>query len=164
MRYKLSLIIFFAALLLQGCDMVRGGLGLPTSEQLAQMKVQMDKHQKDLATRDSLAAVQQAQIQKLTDSLNKLETPLSVSTLDKKFYLIVGTFKEESNIVHMVEFAKKKGFAPVRIPLKKGVTMVAIDGYNTLQAAIAKVAEIKGTEICPYDVWVYSVSQRLHVE
>ena len=80
MRYKLSLVIVFAALLLQGCDMVRGGLGLPTSEQLAQMKVQMDKHQKDLATRDSLAAVQQAQIQKLTDSLNKLENPLSVST------------------------------------------------------------------------------------
>ncbi len=163
MRYKSVLIGLLVAILFSGCDMVRGGFGLPTSDQIAQMKQQMDNHERELAIRDSLAALQQAQIKMLNDSLSKLDKN-APATLDKRFYLIGGTFKEESNIVHMVEFAKKKGFAPVRIPLKKGVTMVAIAGYNTLDEATAKVSQIKGTEICPYDVWVYNVAQRLHVE
>lgn len=162
MRYKLLLIIFFAIICLQGCDMVRGGLGLPTSEQIQQMKVQMENHQRELDIRDSIVAQQQATIMELKQAADN-ESVVN-STLDKKFYLIVGTFKEESNIDHMITFARKKGFEPVRIPLKKGVTMIAIDGYNTLHGATAKLAQIKGTEICPYDVWIYSVSQKLHIE
>lgn len=162
MRYKSLLIIFFAIVVLQGCDMVRGGLGLPTSEQIEQMKLQMESHQKELALRDSIVAHQQTKIAELSENLNKTVAP--EKSLDKNFYLIVGTFKDESNIEHMMTFAKKKGFSPIRIPMKKGVTMVAIDGYNTLHGATAKLSQIKGTEICPYDVWIYSVSQRLHVE
>lgn len=162
MRYKFVLISLLATVLLQGCDMVKGGLGLPTSDQILQMKEQMDKHQRELYLRDSVMAAQQAQIKMLNDSLSKVEKVSN--SLDKRFYLIVGTFKEEANIEHMMQFAKKKGFEPLRIPLKKGVTMIAIDGYNTLQGATSKVAEIKGTEICPYDVWIYSVTQNLHIQ
>ena len=154
---KFILAVLAAAFIMQGCDWVRGGLGLPTSEDLARMK-------DEIAAREQQMVLQQQREAFVQDSIAK------AAALEQKvepvagYHVIIGSFKDYRNAEALMAFVKKQGYNPVQIELKNGYMMVSLGQMETLSAAVKLMEKIEQNEECPYDVWVYSSRQKLHKE
>ncbi len=153
----------FAALtifiLLQGCDMVRGGLGMPTSEDIALMKKEIElKEQEQLR--------QQQRMEFVADSIKKAEEELAKANENKVegYHVVIGSFKDYRNADQLAEFVRKQGYQPQLIPLKNGYMMVTLGAKGSLREAVQQMDGISSKEECPYDVWVYNARQKLHKE
>lgn len=138
--------------ILCSCDGLKHMLGMKTSSEIEQMK-QMDYEisQRQKMLQDSLAAVEAAE-------RAVAENP----GLDKRYYVILGSFKEQSNVDLMVKDAKAFNFNPIVIPCSNGFTMVAASGHSTLPEACSARIKVEELDICPYDIWIYDTSQGLH--
>ena len=155
MRPVLGLLL--AALLLTGCEWVKRQLGMPTSEDLAKLKMEME--QKELRERQIKDSIEAARL----DSLRLAqEKEIPYSKLDKKYYVIMGSFKEVKNADILKAELEGIGYTPVRIALKNGFDMVALAGFDTYGQAAAEISKIEDNDLCPYDVWIYDVAQALH--
>lgn len=138
--------------LVSSCDWLKHTLGMKTSyeiEQMKQMDYEMSQRQKML--QDSLAAVEAAE-------RAVAENP----GLDKRYYVILGSFKEQSNVDLMVKDAKAFNLNPIVIPCSNGFTMVAASGHSTLPEACSARIKVEELDICPYDIWIYDANQGLH--
>lgn len=138
--------------ILCSCDGLKHMLGMKTSSEIEQMK-QMDYEisQRQKMLQDSLAAVEAAE-------RAVAENP----GLDKRYYVILGSFKEQSNVDLMVKDAKAFNFNPIVIPCSNGFTMVAASGHSTLPEACSARIKVEELDICPYDIWIYDTNQGLH--
>ena len=138
--------------ILCSCDGLKHMLGMKTSSEIEQMK-QMDYEisQRQKMLQDSLAAVEAAE-------RAVAENP----GLDKRYYVILGSFKEQSNVDLMVKDAKAFNFNPIVIPCSNGFTMVAASGHSTLPEACSARIKVEELDICPYDIWIYDANQGLH--
>lgn len=138
--------------ILCSCDGLKHILGMKTSSEIEQMK-QMDYEisQRQKMLQDSLAAVEAAE-------RAVAENP----GLDKRYYVILGSFKEQSNVDLMVRDAKAFNFNPIIIPCSNGFTMVAASGHSTLPEACSARIKVEELDICPYDIWIYDANQGLH--
>lgn len=138
--------------ILCSCDGLKHMLGMKTSSEIEQMK-QMDYEisQRQKMLQDSLAAVEAAE-------RAVAENP----GLDKRYYVILGSFKEQSNVDLMVRDAKAFNFNPIVIPCSNGFTMVAASGHSTLPKACSARIKVEELDICPYDIWIYDANQGLH--
>lgn len=138
--------------ILCSCDGLKHMLGMKTSSEIEQMK-QMDYEisQRQKMLQDSLAAVEAAE-------RAVAENP----GLDKRYYVILGSFKEQSNVDLMVRDAKAFNFNPIVIPCSNGFTMVAASGHSTLPEACSARIKVEELDICPYDIWIYDTNQGLH--
>ncbi|MBQ0053619.1 MAG: hypothetical protein KBS89_04070 [Bacteroidales bacterium] len=156
MRKHLTINALPAVLLclciLCSCDGLKHMLGMKTSSEIEQMK-QMDYEisQRQKMLQDSLAAVEAAE-------RAVAENP----GLDKRYYVILGSFKEQSNVDLMVRDAKAFNFNPIVIPCSNGFTMVAASGHSTLPEACSARIKVEELDICPYDIWIYDTNQGLH--
>ena len=155
LRYiVMALCILFV---LQGCDMVRGVLGMPTSEDIALMKEELQKKQQQEILQQQRAAF-------VEDSLRKAQEQAEMKPEIGGYHVIIGSFKDYKNAEVMVEFVKKQGYNPVQIPLKNGYMMVSLGQMETLPEAVRMMKDIEQKEECPYDVWIYSARQNLHTQ
>lgn len=138
--------------ILCSCDGLKHTLGMKTSYEIEQMR-QMDykTSQRQKMLQDSLAAVEAAE-------RAVAENP----GLDKRYYVILGSFKEQSNVDLMVRDAKAFNFNPIVIPCSNGFTMVAASGHSTLPEACSARIKVEELDICPYDIWIYDANQGLH--
>ena len=138
--------------ILCSCDGLKHMLGMKTSSEIEQMK-QMDYEtsQRQKMLQDSLAAIEAAE-------RAVAENP----GLDKRYYVILGSFKEQSNVDLMVKDAKAFNFNPTVIPCSNGFTMVAASGHSTLPEACSARIKVEELDICPYDIWIYDTNQGLH--
>ena len=143
-----------AALLLQGCDWVKGKMGLPTSEEIARMKVELQQQQE----RETAEA---ARVQRLQDSIKAMEAEAALHKVSG-YYVVLGSFKDFRNADALVELVKGHGYAAEAIMLKSGYKMVAIGGFGTFSDAYREMEKIGEKDFCPYDMWVYSAAQQLH--
>ncbi len=150
--------VVMAIVILSGCDWVKGKLGMATSEDIERMKIEME--QKALRERRIADSIERLRL----DSLRAAEEALQKRGLEKRFYVIMGSFKESANVGVMESEISKLGYKPVTIPLKNDFVMVALGGYDTLEEACAEVGKVEKDNLCPYDVWVYDVNQGLHEE
>lgn len=151
-KLRLAVVCALAVLMLQGCDWVKGQMGMPTSDDIARMRMELsqkeelEKAAREKALQDSLAmAVPKAE-------------PVG------GYHVVIGSFKDYGNADALVEFVGKMGHSARTIRLKNGYMMVSIGEHATLPEAVAQMRKIEGTEVCPYDVWVYSSAQGLHEE
>ena len=155
---RFILAVLAAAFVMQGCDWVRGGLGLPTSEDLARMK-------DEIAAREKQMILQQQREAFVQDSIAKAEAALLQEKVSVEgYHVIIGSFKDYRNAEALVAFVKKQGYNPLQIELKNGYMMVSLGQMETLSAAVKLMEKIEQNEECPYDVWVYSSRQKLHKE
>lgn len=153
--------LFFLCLvlvcLLSGCDRIRGILGMATSGDIEKARKELEEKAAAQRLRDSLERL------KIEDSVAlHMQARQTDEGLDRRYYIIVGSFKREKNSSSMLAFLKKQGYEPVKIPLKNGYDMVALRGYDAYSAARAEVNKIELQEVCPYDVWIYDAEQKLH--
>ena len=153
-------VLLAAVMLLQGCDMVRGGLGLPTSEDIAQMKQElMEKEQQEL---QRLQELERAAF--VEDSIRQAQQKLQAVGQVKGYHVIIGSFKDLRNAQQLADFVATQGYSPLQIPLKNGYMMVSLGEKEHLYEAVQLKESILSKEECPYDVWVYSSKQKLHKE
>lgn len=135
--------------LLCSCDGLKHMLGMKTSSEIEQMKqMELESSRRQKMLQDSLAAA---------------AAPVKKSGLDKRYYVILGSFKEQSNVDLMVKDAKAFNFNPVVIPCNNGFTMVAASGHSTLPEACSAKIRVEDLDICPYDIWIYDTNQGLHI-
>ncbi len=150
-------LVAISAMMLSGCDWVKEKLGMATSEDIERLRVEME--QKELRKKQIEDSIETARL----DSLKKAqESVIPYALLDKQYYVIMGSFKEVSNADILKAELEKIGYNAVRIALKNGFEMVALAGFNNYGEALKEIAKIESNDLCPYDVWVYSVSQSLH--
>lgn len=162
MRYckviKYILPVFILAVTLQGCDCIRGQLGMPTSGEIARMKEEMRiKEEQQKAQMERERFVQ--------DSLAKAE--LAAKRVIEGYHVIVGCFKDWSNAERMETSLKAKGYPDaVRIQLKNGYMMVSLGSMEKLRDAVRLMEKASEDPHIQYfdDIWVYGATQGLHKE
>lgn len=141
-------IIAVSALLLTGCDFVRGLLGKPTSKDIEALK--MEQAARDKAVQDSIKAAKEEQ--------EKVAQMLADSQEAKaKYYVILGSFLEYANANSFADRLQKLGYEPVKIDFKNGFRAVGVCGTDNLDEAYASMRKFIEKDFTPYDEpWVYS--------
>ncbi len=153
-------VMLAAVILLQGCDMVRGGLGLPTSDDIEQMKRELlEKEQQELLKQQELERAAFVE-----DSIIQAQQAQQTVAPVRGYHVIIGSFKDFRNAQHLADFVATQGYSPLQIPLKNGYMMVSLGEKEHLYEAVQLMESISSKEECPYDVWVYSSKQNLHIE
>ena len=138
-------VLLAAVMLLQGCDMVRGGLGLPTSEDIAQMKQElMEKEQQEL---QRLQELERAAF--VEDSIRQAQQELQAVEQVKGYHVIIGSFKDLRNAQQLADFVATQGYSPLQIPLKNGYMMVSLGEKEHLYEAVQLMESISSMENSP---------------
>lgn len=154
--YLFLSIVF--AISLQGCDWVKGQLGMPTSEDIARMKeeIRINEEQK--------AAMAQRE-QFVRDSLAKAKAQEKVVV--EGYHVVVGCFKDYSNAAKLEKLLETKGYTDaMQIPLKNGYMMVTLGRMEKLGEAVRLMNKVSEASDIPYfeEVWVYNALHKLHKE
>ena len=155
-KYRFVVALLFMALSLQGCDWVKGQMGMPTSEDIARMKQELQ--QQEMARQQEAARAQRIQ-----DSLQMAAQQTSLRKVEG-YYVVLGSFRDHRNAEALEKLVKGFGHQPEQILLKNGFMMVAVGGHSTYSGAYRTMEKIGDQDFCPYDMWIYSASQGLHSE
>lgn len=161
MNYSNKIKVLFAAFALsfalQGCDCIKGQLGMPTSKDIARMKEEIkikEEQQKAIMERERF-------VQDSLASAAKAVEPVKEEI--KGFHVIVGCFKEYANAEVLEQSMKSKGYEKaLQIPLKNGYMMVSLGEIPTLSGAVAVMDEVTANESSLEGVWVYGATLGLH--
>lgn len=76
------------------------------------------------------------------------------AVLENKYYVIIGTFKVESNVDAQVKRAEKAGYKAVTIPFANCLTAVAVNPTDCQKEALNTLDEVKCKKFCPKDAYV----------
>lgn len=162
MRYSIktryTLLALLCVVAMQGCDCIRGQLGMPTSGEIARMEQQMRiKEEQQKAAQEREHFVQ--------DSLAKVQQEMKAKAVEG-YHVIVGCFKDYSNADAMEKRMRDSGYNALQIPLKNGYMMVSLGSMERLADAVRLMEKVsEDPKISYYDeIWVYGASQGLHKE
>ena len=146
-----------AVVVLQGCDWIKGQLGMPTSGDINKMRFEIQQQERERMAQEA------AKAQRVADSLALVEAAAAQhkSAVDG-FYVVLGSFKVHKNADALEAIVKKHGYSAEKILMKNGYMMVAIGGFSNFNQAYKELEKIGELDFCPYDLWVYSASQGLH--
>lgn len=109
----------------------------------------------EVAQRDSLAAEAYLKENKVTIlSPSRLKGVRDV-VLDSRYYIVVGSFKSETNADKLIRKIDKEGdFSPMKIPFRNGMIAVGLVPCNKVQDAVDGLKDVKNTSFCPADAWI----------
>jgi len=167
MKRSLILALLSCCLLLTGCDAFRKMAGRPTYAELeaareAALKAEQAAHQ---ARIDSLKQVEMALLDSLAilDSLKQQRGTvlnpaqlgsLYTTKLQKKYYIMVGAFKDRSNAERQLVALQKKGYTATLISFRNGFNAIGICPTNDLNEEYRHLRKFKEDPLCPEDVWI----------
>ena len=157
-----------------GCDLVRASLGKPTSADLELLRL-AERVRAESAAKDSTASQPVAPAPSeavASDTISDMTEPAAAPTAApaavpaaanglKKYYVVVGAFKEEKGVNYYVKDLGEKGFNTVLIPFKSGSTAVCLEGTDDIETARAQMKTLRAYGI---DAWLYASKQKLHKE
>lgn len=161
MRKIVVLTLLAVMVLASGCDMFRKIAGRPTSSEI---EARRQKIEVENAKIEALKKRQQEQADSLAvvDSIRRMETDvhtlseigeLYTTTLDHRYYIIVGSFRKESNAEAMLKQASDAGYVPVKIDFS-GYTSVGVCPADRIEDAFLSLKSIKREKFTPSDVWI----------
>lgn len=156
-KYRYVALGICLSLLLQGCDWVKGQMGMPTSKDIEVMK-------QELALQQQLKQQEAAREQRVQDSLKRVEEMMASVPKVEGYYVVLGSFKDHRNAQTLENLVKEFGHSAEQILLKNGFMMVAVGGHSTYSQAYRTMEKIGDQDFCPYDMWIYGASQNLHSE
>lgn len=148
------------------CDFFRALAGRPTSEEIEAKRQYIQRieegHRKRL---DSLKNEESRLLDSLsmTDAIRKSAgTVMSAGSLDgvvsagleKRYYIMVGTFSRKENARAVSRQAGDRGFEATLITYRNGFVAVGLAGTDDLAAAYRSLLEIRKETFCPKDVWI----------
>lgn len=162
MRKSILPILLLSVALLGSCDTFRKIAGRPTSGELELKRLKIEAQQAEI---EALKAEQK----KLTDSLAMVDslrqlsgTVLNLSelgglyttSLDFKYYIIVGSFRNRGYAENLLTNVAGYGYTPVLICFRNGLFAVGISPVNRVEDAVRSLKSVKEEEFCPPDVWI----------
>jgi cell division septation protein DedD len=80
-----------------------------------------------------------------------------------RFYVIVGSFKDESNVAKMDGYLSKNGYKPIHLNFKNGYKVVASGAFANANEAYGAMRKLLELDFSPEDIWVYDTNQKLHI-
>lgn len=155
-KIKFVAAVLCAVFVMQGCDWVKGQMGMPTSEDIARMKQELQLQQEQIAK-----AAEEARMQRMQDSIKAAQAEAQLQRVSG-YYVVLGSFKDHRNADALEALVRKFGYGPETIMLKNGFKMVVVGGFSTYSQAYREMEKIGEKDFCPYDMWVYGASQGLH--
>ena len=81
-----------------------------------------------------------------------------------KYHVILGSFKVEGNAEKMYATLEKNGYKPRVIEFNNGFEAVSVAAYDDYREALRAMEDVMEYQFCPEDVWIYDVSQNMHVK
>ena len=190
-KKTLFILLFFASLSLHSCEWVKERLGMPTSQEL---QFRREQTRQDSVLRAEYLRQEREQQQLLEDSIfdpamsgddeentsalygdtfpatgtetSAGFTPSPTSVGTNRFHVIVGSFRMVENAAKMVRQLAERGYRPEELLFKNGYVVVSAGSYPSLpdaQAAKQRIQSVDGA-LCPYDIYIYDMNQRRHVE
>jgi uncharacterized protein YceK len=85
------------------------------------------------------------------------------SQINARFYVIVGSFKDEGNVAKMDGYLSKNGYKPIHLNFKNGYKVVASGAFANANEAYGAMRKLLELDFSPEDVWVYDTNQKLHI-
>ena len=157
---KIVVILITFTIIAGGCDRIRSVLGMPTSADLETVR-------KQEAVKDSLKRIADSLKLAKTDSLKIAQAAISVdgySSMSKRYYVIVGSFKVVENAAKKVEQMKKLNLNPEYLNFKNGFKVVSAMSTDNEQEAYSAMKKLIDEGIDDEEVWIYDKLQKLHIE
>jgi hypothetical protein len=148
------------------CDMFRSLAGRPTSDQIEQKKVLIALREK--AEQARLDSLQKAE-KHLADSLAAIDsirgcgmlvrTPadargLSSVGLEKKYYVILGTFSERTNADAFLRRFPSEA-QPAIFRLRNGFSVVTACQSDDPQEFFSRLSQLRAQKLISSDAWIY---------
>ena len=159
MKTNVVLAIVSVLLVCSSCDMFRKIAGRPTSDEIEARRSEAVK--KD-AMIEALKQRQQADSLAIVDSIRRMETDvlslseigdLYTTTLDHRYYIIVGSFRNGANAEAMLKTASDAGYVPVRIQFG-AYTAIGVSPADNIEDAFLSLKSVKRESFSPSDVWI----------
>lgn len=167
MRKFLPILAIAASIFLSsGCDFFRTVAGRPTSSDIQAKKILIANDQRAHQARlDSLKTVQK----QISDSLEVMDSihdsknsvvssrqlsNESKSSLEYRYYIIIGAFGKQSNAEKLSGRSTAAGYPATLIHFRNGFTYVGICPSNSILSEFATLKKVRGTGLCPDDAWI----------
>ena len=177
MKKTALLLLLAAATLVTGCDFFRSLAGRPTSDviaakrdslaQVARLEAEEQARQAEAErqrlaaiaaaeqfSRDSLAAeeeIRAAKIMVLTPGKLK---GLYQTELDKKYYVVAGSFRERQNAEKKLRNVQEAGYEAVLISFRNGFHAIGATPTDSVTVILSSLKQLKDGKICPNDAWI----------
>lgn len=152
MKIKLLLSGLALACTLSGCDWVKSTLGMATSEEIRQLKMEQQELERRQRALDSL---QRVCADSAAVSAASAARERQTAGPEKRYYVIVGSYLLESNADRMYARVEKQGLTPSRFRMKNGFELIAAGGSDDFGQACALMYTLYGEEPFSTDIWIY---------
>ncbi|MEA4867205.1 MAG: hypothetical protein VB097_01765 [Rikenellaceae bacterium] len=159
---KFFTTIIIAIMIVTGCDWVRSQLGMATSEDIEALKNEQQRMEAQMRIADSIERATLDSAKAAADSAAVLEQQPKKLVTDKRFHVIMGSFKDYSNSARMVQALKEKGYSPVVFSFRNGFEAVSVSAFDKVTHAFNQMYKLLDQGYAPDDVWVYDIKQNLH--
>jgi len=166
--------LLVSASLCSSCDFLRAALGRPTSADLELMRSKaaeiLEQQRQDSlaqvpASADTVAAADSipAEVPSASLAENQSDTTAHLIRKDelaKPHYVIAGCFSTQEAALNFLRSMKAAGCSRAQsFQLRTDRFAITYCGCDTHEEAVAAMAEFKGMEICPPDIWIYNTNK-----
>lgn len=167
MKRSIIVLMFVSVVLCTGCDAFRRLAGRPTSVEIEARKAAIEaameaEHQ---ARIDSLRRVEKQMADSLAvlDSLKQMNGTmlepaamggLFTTRLDRRYYVIVGSFMDKGNADYLKKEVEGRGYPVTLINFRNGYTAVGACPSDSIVEAYESLRKIQGEPFSPDDVWI----------
>lgn len=161
--------LLVSAVLICGCDFLRGLAGRPSSGEINEKRVLVEAARADAAARekaraDSLSAIEKnvadslsaiARLDALNVRLRSLsETGSVCGGLRPGYFIVVGSFKSAVNAERMARRVSDAGYDAATLKFSNGMTAVAVEPRTKIADALDVYEKVRNEKFCPEDVWI----------
>ena len=173
MKRSVILTLALVAVLCSGCDFFRYIAGRPTSENLEETRLEMERIREEArhqAVLDSLERVRQrmedslaALDARLLDSLSQVKGTilnptklggLYTTKLEARYSIVVGAFRTRAYAERKLKNCNDAGYTATIVSFRNGLLAVAVCPSDSLNETVKKLRELRGNGICPEDGWI----------
>ncbi len=167
---KKSVILFMSIMLvsLTGCDFLRSVAGRPTGKDIEAKRIAIIKAE-EKALQDRLDSIRIAEEKVVSDSLAALDSfktkgitisgtdrigGLAGTELECRYYIIIGAFRTSTNAGKLFDVAFEKGYSPVLINCRSGMTAVGLAPADRIADVWATYGKLAEESFCPKESWI----------
>lgn len=168
MKKSSLLLVLMMSILVTGCDFLRAVAGRPVSRDIEKKRIEIIKAEED-ALQARLDSIKKAELKVVADSIAALDSlvasgvfmsgpdrlgGLAATELDNRYYIIVGAFRESANARKLFESASSKGYSPVLISCRNGMTAVGLCPTDRVAEIRKSYEALKNESFFPKEAWI----------
>lgn len=169
MKKTAILALSASAVLLCGCDFLRGLAGRPTGAEIGARRTLVEAAKAESAAReqartDSLRTAEKAAADSVSalarlSSMNVRLRPLSETgpvcgDLRPGYLIVVGSFKSAVNAGRMAEKVADAGYDAATLKFSNGMTAVTVEPRTKIADVLDVYEKVRNEKFCPEDAWI----------